>query len=139
MKILIVDDLASNRALLDKIIRSNLSFDTEVAVDGSEALTKFAVSKPDLILLDIMMPVMNGHAFLKELRGREDGKFVPVIVTTSSGDKAIVREMVALGVSGYLLRPFAASQVVAAVQEALKIAGDVANNPGQPADLPPGS
>ncbi|MCX6134404.1 MAG: response regulator [Ignavibacteriales bacterium] len=137
MKILIVDDLASNRALLDKIVRSNLSYDTILAADGSEALTKVALDKPDLILLDVMMPVMNGHSFLKELRSRDQWKGIPVVVTTSSGEKAIVKEMVALGVSGYLLRPFAARQVVAAVQEAMKSAGIGGEKPGHPVETAP--
>ena len=128
MKILIVDDLPSNRALLDKIVRSSLSSDTLLASDGGDALAKIALDKPDLILLDVMMPVMNGYTFLKELRANEQWKSIPVIVTTSSGDKAIVREMVALGIAGYLLRPFAARQVVEAIQEALKIPGDEGNN-----------
>ena len=120
MKILIVDDLASNRALLDKIIRSNLSYDTILATNGTDALARMSSQTPDLILLDVMMPVMNGYAFLKELRAHEHWKSIPVVVTTSTGDKAIVREMVTLGISGYLLRPFAAGQVIAAVSEALK-------------------
>ncbi|HTY38356.1 MAG TPA: response regulator [Bacteroidota bacterium] len=128
MKILIVDDLPSNRALLDKIVRSSLSSDTLLASDGGDALAKIALDKPDLILLDVMMPVMNGYTFLKELRANEQWKSIPVIVTTSSGDKAIVREMVALGIAGYLLRPFAARQVVEAIQEALKIPGGEGNN-----------
>ena len=138
MKILIVDDLASNRALLDKIVRSSLSYDTSLAADGSEALTKVAIDKPDLVLLDVMMPVMNGYTFLKELRAKDEWKSIPVIVTTSSGDKAIVREMVALGVSGYLLRPFAARQVVDAIQEALKGAGGSQGEPPSPAGSTPG-
>jgi CheY-like chemotaxis protein len=119
MKVLIVDDMPSNRALLDKIIRANLSFDTVLAADGKEALIKVNLDKPDLILLDVMMPVMDGHAFLKELRAQEQWKSIPVVVTTSTGEKAIVKEMLTLGVSGYLLRPFAARQVITAVQEAL--------------------
>lgn len=137
MKILIVDDTPTNRILLDKIVRSSFSFDTILASGGTEALEILAKQKVDLVLLDVMMPDMNGYDVLKQLRATEALKNLPVIVTTAAGDKSIVRDMVSLGVSGYLLRPFTANQVVAAIQHALNNAGDGGPKSAAPDGLPP--
>jgi CheY-like chemotaxis protein len=136
MNILIVDDTTTNRILLDKIVRSSLSSDTILASGGIEALELLAKYTPDLVLLDVMMPDMNGLEFLKELRARKEWRNLPVIITTSSGDKDIVREMVSLGISGYLLRPFSANQVITAVQRALKSAEGAGPTSASPEGLP---
>ncbi len=79
---LIVDDLAENRALLARAVGTE-GWTIVEAENGRIGLELFAESKPDMILLDLMMPEMDGFEFLRELRKREDGRTVPVVVATA--------------------------------------------------------
>jgi CheY-like chemotaxis protein len=119
MTFLIVDDISVNRILLEKIIRTHWTFQTLFAEDGVDALEKIKANRPDLILLDIQMPQMDGKEFLQRFREQEEDRPVPVIVTTVVSDSNLVKELAALGVSGYLLRPFSAEQVLSCVSKAM--------------------
>jgi CheY-like chemotaxis protein len=79
---LIVDDLAENRQLLARAVGTE-GWTIIEAENGRIGLELFAESKPNLILLDLMMPEMDGFEFLRELRKREDGRTVPVVVATA--------------------------------------------------------
>jgi CheY-like chemotaxis protein len=79
---LVIDDLADNRALLRKGLEAE-GWTVSEAENGRVGLARFAEQPPALILLDLMMPVMDGFEFLRELRGREDGRAVPVVVVTA--------------------------------------------------------
>ena len=119
MTFLIVDDIPVNRILLEKIIRTHWTFQTLFAEDGVDALEKIKANRPDLILLDIQMPQMDGKEFLQRFREQEEDRPVPVIVTTVVSDSNLVKELAALGVSGYLLRPFSAEQVLSCISKAM--------------------
>ena len=121
MTILIVDDLHANRILLEKVVRSHWNCQTSMASDGIEAFEKIKAHRPDLIFLDVVMPQMDGKEFLKQLRSHEDGKSIRVVITTASSDRALVKELGSLGVSGYLLRPFSAEQVVNCIIKTLTL------------------
>jgi two-component system, sensor histidine kinase and response regulator len=121
MHFLIVDDVPSNRLLLEKVVRSQWQCEIAMAGNGADALREIEVQRPDLIFLDVVMPHMNGTEFLKKLRALEDAKHIPVVIITSSSEVALVKELAQLGVSGYLLRPFSADQVIQCVTKALKI------------------
>ena len=108
-RILIVDDVEALRkqAIYSlAIIYPNVSFIE--ASNGFEALDKVIKHKPDLILLDIDMPKMNGIDVLKRIRRSKDKKIkkLPIIMFTGTVDKDTVEEIVQLGVSGYLVKPF---------------------------------
>lgn len=86
-KILIIeDDLLELDVLAKKF--QHQEFDVSVAHDGMEGLAKALKEKPELILLDIVMPRMDGFTMLKELRADTWGKTVPVIILTNLGDAA---------------------------------------------------
>ena len=71
-KILVVDDIVTNRALLRQTLVALNNYDVIEAVNGKDAIVKFEQEKPDLILMDIMMPDMNGHeatTAIKEMMG----------------------------------------------------------------------
>lgn len=76
------------------------------AANGKEAVEAAEKHKPDLILLDITMPVMDGREALAALRGRQSCRAIPVIMLTAERTKEIVLEIAKLGVTGYLLKPF---------------------------------
>lgn len=101
-KILLVEDELYIRDLY-RIILESAGFDVYLAIDGEEGL-KFAQNQPDLILLDIMLPKMNGIMLLKKLKGMENTKNIPVVLLTNLGQESIIRSAFESGASGYLLK-----------------------------------
>jgi CheY-like chemotaxis protein len=94
---LIVDDLETNRAILRSVLESE-GWQSIEADDGRAGIEAFAREQPSLILLDLMMPGMDGFEFVRELRKREDGKEVPVIVVTAKDLTPAEREQLRVGV-----------------------------------------
>ncbi|MFQ5638774.1 MAG: PleD family two-component system response regulator [bacterium] len=105
-KILIVDDDFSSRRLLARFISGKWSVKILEAQEGSEALRIISEERPDLVLLDMMMPFMSGLEFLKILRGNSKMKDTVVIACTSVDDKTTVSEIIQYGVHGYIVKPF---------------------------------
>ena len=115
MKSLVVEDNLMSRILLQKILAPY--GETHVAVDGKEAIIAFRISieekQPyDLICLDIMMPEMDGHAVLKEIRKIEDADDSPgrdnvkIVMTTAMDDSKNVMRAFKAQCDGYLVKPF---------------------------------
>lgn len=102
-RILIVDDDSDLREALDTAF-SNAGFVTTTAVNGAEGLKLALSQKPDLILLDITMPIMNGHQMLHELRKDTWGKTVHVILLTNSDDPANITQGFGLKGDGYIIK-----------------------------------
>lgn len=103
-KILIVDDEESIVEALSSHLKKE-GFDISVAVNGKEGLEKALSEHPDLILLDIMMPVMNGIEMFKELRKDEWGKTVNIILLTILDDLQKMHEAIEHDISDYLMKP----------------------------------
>jgi DNA-binding NtrC family response regulator len=116
-KILIVDDEPSNRKILEQELTYK-GYAVETAVNGSEALKKVQSSRPDLIILDYMMPGLSGFDVLKELRKREDD--TPVIMITAYGtvDRAV--QAMKEGAYDFITRPFEPDHIALVVQKALE-------------------
>lgn len=115
-RVLIVEDNDASRIALRHIIEKRFQFAVDEARNGVEGLSKFAENKPQLILLDIAMPIMNGKEFLQALRADDQNKDVQIIVLTAYGDKELVREMIGYGVSDYILKPFEKAHVIERVK-----------------------
>ena len=114
-KILIVDDDA-NIAELISLYLTKECFDTEIAEDGEEALEKFDTFQPDLILLDLMLPGIDGYEVCREIRKTSR---VPVIMLSAKGetfDKVLGLE---LGADDYMVKPFDSKELVARVRAVL--------------------
>lgn len=117
-RILIVDDESSLRTL----VRVNLEVDgleVQEAVDGIEAMNILKESKPDLILLDIMMPGKDGIEVLEELAADTSLKGIPVILLTAKGEQEDLERGAALGARGHITKPFDPEQMVRTVKAAL--------------------
>jgi CheY-like chemotaxis protein len=116
-RILAVDD--ENDILL--ILRTMLKddYDVTTASNGPEALQKLAENLPDLVILDMMMPEMDGMEVLEEIRRNPISAAVPVIFLTGVSDKAKILEALNKGTSFYLLKPFNHQDVVSKVELAL--------------------
>lgn len=103
-KILVVEDdefLAS--AYREKLTQEQ-DFDVRIAHDGSEALTAVEEAKPDIVLLDIVMPKMDGLAFLEELRNSNNGAGVRVIITSNITDQEKRKRADELGAEEYFMK-----------------------------------
>ena len=119
-KILLVEDDVFIRDIYDMKLRQE-NFEVEMAENGADALKKLENFSPDLILLDIVMPYMDGMDFLKEFKKDEKNKNVPIIMLTNLSDKERVDDAKSLGAQEYLIKShFTPSEVVAKVNALLE-------------------
>lgn len=102
-RILIVEDTAVVREPIAQALGVR-GFDVHCAVNGHDALQQMTSCKPDLILLDLNMPVMDGPTFLKHLRSDPKDKDIPVIVLTAISEKMQVINLIKLGIADYILK-----------------------------------
>lgn len=119
-KVLIVDDSAVNRKLLHQILHK-AGYDVAEAVDGEDALEQVSAFGPDLILLDVMMPKMDGYQVCSLLKGNSETEDIPVIfLSAMSGTEDKIRGLDAGGVD-YITKPFDKGEVLARVRNQIKI------------------
>ncbi|NOY67667.1 MAG: response regulator, partial [Gammaproteobacteria bacterium] len=103
--ILIADDNEMNRDMLCRRLEKQ-GYTVAVANDGQQALDLMTVEDFDLLLLDIMMPVLDGYGVLKVMRADEKLKSVPVIVLTAESESSNIIRCIELGANDYLVKPF---------------------------------
>ncbi len=116
--ILIVDDDADWVQMISKRLRVN-GYQIEAAFDSVQAVSQAIKIKPDLILLDILMPAGGGIGVLENLRANVNTFNTPVIALTALGDKQTVEAMVELGVSGYFVKPTDMSKLLEKIEDVL--------------------
>ena len=104
-KILIVDDEPFNIAVLEQEL-SDLNYATVSAANGHEALALVAADPPDLVLLDIMMPIMDGFEVLARLKADPATRDIPVLIISANNDMPSVVKGISLGAEDYLPKPF---------------------------------
>ena len=104
MKALVADDVPMIRKLVEFHLKQ-VGFDISNAADGAEALMLAETSKYDLILLDIMMPEMDGLEVLRRIRSGNVNKATPVIIMTAYGDSANVKKAVEYGANDFIVKP----------------------------------
>jgi len=92
---------------------------TILASDGAEAVDKALAEKPDLILMDVMMPRLGGFEAVRELRRREDTRSIPVIMVTTRGEAENVEAGFESGCNDYLTKPIDSGALLAKVREFL--------------------
>ncbi len=119
--ILVVDDEESVRNLCIACIQHGLGDDYEVveASDGDEAMAAVDVERPDLILLDIMMPDIDGFEVCRRLKESSETRDIPVLFLTALGEDKDVAKGLALGGDGYIIKPFNAVTLAAQITEVL--------------------
>ncbi len=103
-KILIVDDNQDSRELAVKVLK-NRGYQMIEASDGEEALEKALAEKPDLILMDISIPKINGYEVTKRLKSQADFKATPVIALTAHAMKGDKEKALEAGCDGYISKP----------------------------------
>jgi two-component system, OmpR family, response regulator RpaB len=127
-KILVVDDEASIRRILETRL-SMIGYDVVTAGDGEEALVVFRSSDPDLIVLDVMMPKLDGYGVCQELRNQTD---VPIIMLTALSDVADRITGLELGADDYVTKPFSPKELESRIRCVLRRQASKTNATGVP-------
>ncbi len=111
-RVLVVDDEMINCEILKNILGSK--YQVETAMDGEEAFRYISEARPpySLILLDLLMPKMDGFEFIKKVRANEELKSTPVIVMTSEADAEV--ESINLGAADFITKPYDMPEVILA-------------------------
>ncbi|RMH20150.1 MAG: response regulator [Gemmatimonadetes bacterium] len=105
MTILIVDDTEMSAQLM-RVILESAGYETAQATDGAAALSRLEDGPtPDLILCDVQMPGMSGLEFVQAVKQRPEWAAIPIVMCTVSTDADTVRQAVALGCAGYVVKP----------------------------------
>ena len=119
-KILIVeDDNFVAEVYLAKL--SEMGYETVLAQNGEEGLVELKKGKVDLILLDSLMPIMNGIEMLEEVKKNEEWKNIPVILLTNIGEKESIQKVREMGVKNYLIKShFTPAEVIEKVESVFK-------------------
>lgn len=129
-RIMIIDDAPIITQPIEAALKRE-GYETVTAANGQEALQEIANARPDLILLDLAMPVMDGITFLKQLRKNSSTRDIPVIMLTAIADKPRVIQAAQLGVRSYLLKSrFSLTEMLDQIAQHLERAG------GQAASAP---
>ena len=119
-RILIADDNAANRELLEAYL-ANIDCDVEMALDGADTLVKVAKFKPDLVLLDVMMPKMNGFEVCRKLKGDPATAKIMVLMVTALSELGDIERAVAAGTDDFLSKPFNRIELDKRVSNMLKL------------------
>lgn len=115
-KVLIVDDETTIRRILEARLKLS-GYQVDVAVDGEEALEKFNTYHPDIVILDIMLPKLDGFAVCKEIRSYSE---VPVIILSAVIDVADRIKGLELGADDYVTKPFSPNELEARIRSVLR-------------------
>ena len=118
--ILVVEDQLDNRRILRDML-SNAGYELIEAESGEEALTAVEAQRPDLILMDIQLPVMDGYEATRRIRSKPELRSIPIIAVTSyalAGDEA---KALAIGCNAYVAKPFSPRALLGKVREQLAL------------------
>ncbi len=118
-KILIVDDEPFNVDYLEQELE-DLNYITATAINGQDALEKIVSESPDLVLLDIMMPIMDGFSVLEKVKADPAIRNIPIIVISANNDLQSVVKGIQLGAEDYLPKPFEPTLLKARIQSSLE-------------------
>ena len=113
-RILVIEDTEDNRRILRDLL-TNAGFDVLEATDGEKGVGAAASEHPDLILMDIQLPVIDGYEATRRIKAAPSSKDIPIIAVTSyalSGDES---KALAAGCDGYIAKPFSPRQLLAKI------------------------
>lgn len=121
-RILIADDNAQNRELLEALL-AKIDCDTEMAVDGQDTLNKVESFHPDLILLDVMMPKLNGFEVCRKLKADPAYSRIMILMVTALSELGDIERAVAAGTDDFLSKPVNSHELQKRVSNMLKLKG----------------
>jgi DNA-binding response OmpR family regulator len=115
-KILVVDDSRTALFMVTTILKKE-PYDLVTASDGQQAVEVAAAERPDLILMDVVMPRKTGFEACRELKQRDETKAIPVILVTTRGEETNVETGFASGCNDYVTKPINAQELLAKVRD----------------------
>ena len=118
-KVMIVDD-EPNIVLSVEFLMKRAGHEVVTAGDGEEALRVLAETKPDLMILDVMMPNKNGFEVCADVRANPETADLPILMLSAKGREAEREKGLALGANAYITKPFSTHELVARVDELLR-------------------
>jgi len=118
-RILIADDEPHILRVTELSLKKG-GFEILLARDGKQAVELTVAEKPDLVVLDVMMPEMDGFEALRELKSRPDTAHIPVIILTSRGQRIVREEAETSGAVLYLTKPFSPSELLSEARRILE-------------------
>lgn len=113
-KIMLVDDAAFMRMMVKKALTESGYSDFVEAQDGAEAVQKYESEKPDMVIMDITMPNMDGLQALKKIR--ENDPSAKIVMCTAMGQESMVVDAIKSGAKDFIVKPFNAERVVSTVK-----------------------
>lgn len=122
-KILIVEDEES-LLKLESILLSSKGYDVTGVMDGKSALREIAMSRPDLVVLDIMLPEMDGFEVCRQIKENPDTSAIPVVMLTAKKNSQDYARGMQVGADAYITKPFKSVKVVETIEELLKRPGN---------------
>ena len=119
-RILIADDNQANRELLEAYL-ANLDCVVEVACDGAETLTKIESFKPDLVLLDVMMPKLNGFEVCQQIKSNDSTRKTMILMVTALNELGDIERAVNAGTNDFLSKPVNKVELLKRVENMLEL------------------
>ncbi len=119
MKILVIEDDRSIQMVLELVFTRMAKCEVIVASNGAEGLAMIQKQRPDVVLLDLMMPGMDGFEVCQKSKEDVATRHIPIIFLTAQPQPAAVARAMALGAAGYLIKPFDPIKIIDQVNEAL--------------------
>lgn len=119
-RLLIVDDEKETVETLKSILLKN-GYEVSVAFDGQEALVKIREDNPDVILLDLVMPKLNGYEVLKEIREKYNDKWRPVIIISAKTELESVQKCYDFQADHYLTKPCSTDNILRAIETMISL------------------
>jgi CheY-like chemotaxis protein len=118
-KILLVDDSSTTLLMEQMILKNYTRYESVTATDGLSAIERAVEEKPDLILMDVVMPRMNGFEACKRMRLEEGLQETPIILVTTRGEERYVEAGYQSGCNDYITKPINSRELVALIQSYL--------------------
>jgi CheY-like chemotaxis protein len=118
-KVLLVDDSSTTLMLEEAILKQNTPYDCVTARDGLDAISRAMVENPDLVLMDVVMPRLNGFEACKRMRLEKSLRDIPIILVTTRGEEEYVEAGFQSGCNDYITKPVDGFELVTLLQSYL--------------------
>jgi DNA-binding response OmpR family regulator len=119
-KVLIADDEPNIVAALEFLLQRS-GFEVHIARNGDEALKLIEIHRPDLVLLDVMMPQRSGYEVCQRMREREDWRHIKIVMLSAKGREVEVNKGLSIGADLYITKPFSTRELVAKIKGLLGV------------------
>ncbi len=118
-KVMVVDDSKTALLMERKILEQRTTYQCITAADGQEAVEKATQERPDLILMDVVMPRMNGFEACKMMRQQQSTRDIPIVLVTTRGEESYMEAGFQCGCNDYITKPVDGKELVALLQSYL--------------------